>query len=61
MNNALADNLKDWFILMKDHITTEECRQFLELKDKAAAIYALKSLPLEKRGNLSQQNIVSLR
>ena len=50
MNNALADNLKDWFILMKDHITTEECRQFLELKDKAAAIYALKSLPLEKRG-----------
>lgn len=50
VGNPHADNLKDWFTLVKSSITVEECREFLELKNRDAAIYALKLLPLEKSG-----------
>ena len=45
-----ADNLKDWFAFVRNSITTEECRKFLDLKNSDAAKYALKSLPLKKDG-----------
>jgi len=42
--------LKDWFMIMKNTISNEECREFFLLKDKYAANYALKSLPLKRVG-----------
>ena len=45
-----VEGLKDWFMLMKNTISNEECRDFFQLKDKYAANYVLKSLPLKRVG-----------
>ncbi|NYF25136.1 nuclease-related domain-containing protein [Sporosarcina sp. JAI121] len=45
--------IHDWLILVKNSINNEECRNFLRLKDKHAAYYALKKSPLVKKGNSS--------
>lgn len=39
--------IEDWFYLVKDTISNRECVYFLELKDKYAASYLLKSLDLQ--------------
>lgn len=48
--HPFAEGLKDWFMLMKNTISNEECRDFFQLKDKYAANYILKSLPLKRIG-----------
>lgn len=45
------DGIRDWIMLVKNSITNKECRQFLNLKDKHAAYYALKKSFLVKKGN----------
>jgi len=45
-----TEGLKDWFMIMKSTISNEECRDFFQLKDKYAANYVLKSLPLKRVG-----------
>lgn len=42
--------LRDWFMLIKNTISNEECRKFLGLKDKYAANYILKKYPLKRLG-----------
>ncbi|MBO0589157.1 nuclease-related domain-containing protein [Sporosarcina sp. E16_8] len=49
-NQPFAEGLKDWFMIMKNTISNEECRNFFQLKDKYAANYVLKSLPLKRVG-----------
>jgi len=49
-NQPFAEGLKDWFMIMKSTISNEECRNFFLLKDKYAANYVLKSLPLKRVG-----------
>lgn len=41
--------IEEWFFLCKSTISNKECVQFLELKDKYAATYLLKSLQLESQ------------
>ena len=49
--NNYEEVLKDWFILVNDSISNGECRDFLQLKNKDDARYAIKTLPLIKTGN----------
>lgn len=49
-SNPYEDNIKDWFLLIKDNFSINECREFLELKNRFAAQYAIQALPLEMRG-----------
>lgn len=44
------DGLQDWFMLMKSTISNAECRDFLQLKNKYAANYILKKIPLHRVG-----------
>ncbi|MBE1557154.1 hypothetical protein H4683_004291 [Filibacter limicola] len=44
------DGIKDWLKLVKNSITNEECRGFLELKNPNAARYALSKSSLVKKG-----------
>ena len=39
--NPLKDGINDWFMSVKNSITSNECRMFLTLKDLNAARYAL--------------------
>jgi len=45
------DGINDWFLLVKNSIRNEECRNFLQLKDKHSAYYALKNSNLLRKGN----------
>lgn len=49
-NQPFTEGLKDWFMIMKNTISNEECREFFQLKDKYAANYVLKSLSLKRVG-----------
>lgn len=44
------DGLQDWVMLMKNTISNAECRDFLQLKNKYAANYILKNIPLHRTG-----------
>lgn len=44
------DGLQDWFMIMKGTISNAECRDFLQLKNKYAANYVLKKIPLKRTG-----------
>ncbi len=44
------DGLQDWFMLINNKISNEECRDFFRMKDKYAANYILKKLPLKREG-----------
>ncbi len=50
VKQAYEQGIKDWFMLIKDTISNKECREFLQLKDKYAANYILKKLPLKQIG-----------
>lgn len=43
--------IEDWFYLCKDTISNKECVDFLQLKDKYAASYLLKTLKLSSINN----------
>jgi len=45
------DGINDWFLLVKNSIRNEECRKFLQLKDKHSTYYALKNSNLLRKGN----------
>ncbi len=49
--NNYSETLIDYFTLINTSISNRECRGFLQLKNKDAARYAIKSLPLNKTGN----------
>jgi ribosomal protein S27AE len=49
--NNYSETLIDYFTLINTSISNRECREFLQLKNKDAANYAIKSLPLNKTGN----------
>ncbi|WP_342508631.1 nuclease-related domain-containing protein [Sporosarcina sp. FSL K6-2383] len=44
------DAIQDWLILVKPSLNNKDCRNFLMLKDKYAASYALNKSPLMKKG-----------
>ena len=48
--NPYEKGINDWFMLVKNSITNEECRKFLNLKDSNAARYVLSSSLLVKKG-----------
>ncbi len=48
--HPFAEGLQDWFMLIKNTISNEECRDFFQLKDKYAANYILKSFHLKRQG-----------
>lgn len=48
--NPYSDGIKDWFMLVKNSITNEECRSFLKLKGSNAARYILSKSGLVKKG-----------
>ncbi|MCZ2258645.1 nuclease-related domain-containing protein [Sporosarcina sp. G11-34] len=48
-NNYLR-SIQDWFMLISGSITNKQCRNFLQLKNKDDAYYALNSLRLNKEG-----------
>ena len=48
--NNYSETLMDYFTLINNSISNRECREFLQLKNKDAANYAIKSLPLNKTG-----------
>lgn len=50
VKNPYAKGIDDWFMLVKNSITNEECRKFLNLKDSNAARYVLSSSLLVKKG-----------
>ncbi|MBO0586076.1 nuclease-related domain-containing protein [Sporosarcina sp. E16_8] len=51
--DPINEGIQDWLMLVKSSINNEECRNFLRLKDKHAAYYALKKSPLIKKGESS--------
>lgn len=48
--NNYQESIKDYFMLINDSISNLECRDFLQLKNKDAAYYAINSLPLNRKG-----------
>ncbi len=44
------DGLQDWFMLIKNNISNEECRDYFQMKDKYAANYILNQFPLKREG-----------
>lgn len=48
--NQPEQAIKDWFMLISDSISNEQCRHFLQLKSAHEAYYVLKSLNLDKTG-----------
>lgn len=50
IKNPYEIAINDWFMLVKNSITNEECRKFLNLKDSNAARYVLSSSLLVKKG-----------
>ncbi|MHA6258826.1 nuclease-related domain-containing protein [Sporosarcina sp. CAU 1771] len=49
--NNYGQAITDWFLLINNTISNQECKHFLQLKNRDATLYALKSLSLNKIGN----------
>lgn len=50
VKNPYESGISDWFMLVKNSLTNEECRKFLDLKDSNAARYVLSTSLLVKKG-----------